>query len=84
RLGDTAEGYVMVNFQQSTVDYTGFPPVVRGAANAGILYRPFSNDLRRTQTGYVYIANLLTAIAQGTFNFVDPSANTQQQIDFVS
>ncbi|WP_158703107.1 TonB-dependent receptor domain-containing protein, partial [Allosphingosinicella vermicomposti] len=42
------------------------------------------NDLRRTQTGYVYIANLLTAIAQGTFNFVDPSANTQQQIDFVS
>jgi iron complex outermembrane recepter protein len=189
KLGDNHEGYFMVNFQQSKVDYTGFPPVIRGQANAGILFRPFStsagpaanlapgsfvltlpvyvcptgvgdasglatgctaatpgavlnpnnpfaaagqlariigrpiedptynetrsrvyraaagltgtldvlgdwdyrldltamhNDLRRTQKGYVYIANLLTAIAQGTFNFVDPSANTQAQIDFIS
>jgi iron complex outermembrane receptor protein len=176
----------MVNFQQSTVDYTGFPAVIRGSANAGILFRPFStsvlpapnlapgsyplslpvyvcpngvgdaqgvntgctvttpgavlnpnnpfaaqgqvarilgrpfqnptynetrsrvyrgalglttslygfdvradltamhNDLRRTQNGYIYIANLLSAIAQGNINFVNPAANTQAQLDFIS
>lgn len=185
RLGDNTEMYGMVNFQQSTVDYTGFPPTIRGQANAGILFRPFStssgpaanlapgsfalslpvyvcpqgvgdaqgvntgctattpgaklnpnnpfaaqgqvariigrpfsdptynetrsrvyraalglttsvydfdvrvdltamhNDLRRTQEGYVYIANLLTAIATGNINFVNPSQNTQAQLDFV-
>ncbi|MCW3797965.1 TonB-dependent receptor [Sphingomonas sp. BN140010] len=44
RLGDDTEGYFMVNFQQSNVDYTGFPPTVRGTANAGILFRPFSTS----------------------------------------
>lgn len=189
KLGDNHEGYFMVNFQQSKVDYTGFPPTIRGNANAGIFFRRFStsagpspslapgsfplslpvyvcptgvgdasgvntgcdaltpgailnpnnpfaadgqiarivgnpiqtptynetrsrvyraaagltgtvgilgdwdyrldmtamhNDLRRTQKGYVYIANLLTAIAQGTYNFLDPSQNTQEQIDFLT
>lgn len=187
RIGDSHEAYFMANFQQSTVSYTGFPPVIRGNANAGILFRPFStstgpaanlapgsfaltlpiyvcptgvgdaqgintgctaatpgavlnpnnpyaaagqvariigrpitnptynetrsrvyraafgingpltdnwnysfeatamhNDLRRTQQGYVYIANLLTAIARGTYNFVTPSANSQAAIDFIS
>ena len=185
RLGDNTEVYGMVNFQQSTVDYTGFPPTIRGQANAGILFRPFStsagpaanlapgsyplslpvyvcangvgdasgvntgctattpgatlnpnnpfaaqgqtarilgrpfseptynetrsrvyrgalglttslydfdvrvdltamhNDLRRTQEGYVYIANLLSAIATGNINLVNPSQNTQQQLDFI-
>ncbi|MFN3457119.1 MAG: TonB-dependent receptor domain-containing protein [Novosphingobium sp.] len=41
------------------------------------------DDLRRTQKGYVYIANLLTAIARGTYNFVDPTQNTQAQNDFL-
>lgn len=40
-------------------------------------------DLQRTQGGYVYINNLLTAIARGTFNFVNPNANTQAQWDFL-
>lgn len=185
KLGDTTEAYFMANFQQSTVDYTGFPPVFRGQANAGIFFRPFStaagptaalapgsyalslpvyvcangvgdasgvntgcnatngtlnpnnpfaaqgqvarilgrpiteptynetrsrvyraalgvngqladgwdysvnatamhNDLRRTQRGYVYIANLLTSIANGSFNFVNPAQNSQQVLDFVS
>jgi len=186
-LGDNAEAYAMVNFQQSTVSYTGYPPVFRGQANAGINFPPFStsagpsaslapgsfalslpvyvcatgtpdasalntgctvdtpgavlnpnnpyaaegqiariigrpiedptynetrsrvyraalgvsgsfnddwvysvdatamhNDLRRLQSGYVYIDNLLTSIAQGTFNFVDPSQNSQDVLDFVS
>lgn len=186
-VGDDSEAYFMANFQQSTVSYTGFPPVFRGNANAGIFSPPFStssgpsaslapgsfaltlpvwvcptgvgdasglntgcaagtpgavlnpnnpyaaqgqvariigrpiqtptynetrsrvyraalgingtvfddwqytvdatamhNDLRRTQQGYVYIANMLTSIAQGTFNFVDPSQNSQDVLDFVS
>lgn len=40
-------------------------------------------DLRRIQNGYFHINNLLTAIARGTFNFVNPSLNTQAQWDFV-
>ena len=187
RLGDNTEGYFMANFQQSRVTYTGFPPVFRGQANAGILFPPFSTsagpsaslapgsfalslpvyvcptgvgsasalgtgctattpgavlnpnnpfaadgqiariigrpiqqptfnetrsrvyraalgingsfwddwdyrvegtamhtDLRRTQNGYVYIANLLTSIAQGTYNFVNPELNSQEVLDFVS
>lgn len=44
RLGDTSEGYFMANFQQSTVDYTGFPINVAAAANAGIFFRPFSTS----------------------------------------
>ena len=42
------------------------------------------SDLARRREGYVYIANLLTAVAQGTFNFANPAANTQAQRDFVS
>ncbi|MDQ8755422.1 TonB-dependent receptor [Sphingosinicella sp. LHD-64] len=185
QVGDSSEAYLMVNFQQSTVNFTGAPPVFRGQANAGILFRPFStaagpsaalapgsfaltlpvyvcpngvgdargtntgcdatngvlnpnnpfaaqgqvarilgrpiqdpvynetrsrvyraafgisgtlwdnwdysveatamhNDLRRLQQGYVYIANMLTAIAQGTFNFVNPELNDQDILDFVS
>lgn len=184
-LGSGHEGYFMANFQQSRVSYTGFPPVFRGQANAGIDFAPFSTaagpsaalapgsfalslpvyvcangvgdasavntgcnatngvlnpnnpyaaqgqiariigrpiqeptfnqtrsrvyraalgvtgpiadnwdyqvdatamhtDLRRTQNGYVYIANLLSAIARGTYNFVNPSANSQAAIDFLS
>ena len=184
RLGDSAEGYFMANFQQSSSDITGTPQLIRnnaptgvnflrfstaastatfapgsselrlpvfvcpggvGAANgstgctatspgavlnpnnpfaaqgqlARILGRPFNlptysgtrsrvyraaagvagtlfdnwnyrvdatamhNDLRRTQRNYIYIANLLTAIAQGTINLVNPQQNTQQQLDFI-
>lgn len=33
-------------------------------------------DLRRTQNGYVYIQHLLDVIADGSYNFVDPSQNS--------
>lgn len=33
-------------------------------------------DLRRKQNGYVYIQNLLNVIADGTYNFVNPSLNS--------
>ena len=41
-------------------------------------------DLRRTQNGYVYIQNLLNVIANGTYNFVDPSANSQAIRDYLT
>ncbi|MBH9536080.1 TonB-dependent receptor domain-containing protein [Novosphingopyxis sp. YJ-S2-01] len=60
---------------------------VRGDITPDIQYNigatAMHTDLQRRQEGYVYIANLLTAIAQGTFNFVNPSQNTQAQNDFV-
>ena len=40
-------------------------------------------DLRRSQNGRVFIANLLTAIARGGYNFADPSANTEAQQSFL-
>jgi len=41
-------------------------------------------DLRRLDRGYVRIDNLLTSIAQGTYNFVDPFANSAEQNAFLS
>jgi len=44
RLGDAAEGYFMVNFQQSNVDYTGFPQNIAATANTGILFPRYSTS----------------------------------------
>jgi iron complex outermembrane receptor protein len=42
------------------------------------------NDLRRTSSGYVYIQHLLDVIADGSYNFVDPSQNTQADRDYLT
>ncbi|MFZ5748115.1 MAG: TonB-dependent receptor domain-containing protein [Pseudomonadota bacterium] len=41
-------------------------------------------DLRRTTNGYVYIQHLIDVINDGTYNFVNPSLNSQDVIDYVS
>ncbi|WP_428027222.1 TonB-dependent receptor plug domain-containing protein [Altererythrobacter sp.] len=41
-------------------------------------------DLERTLGGRVYIANFLQAVADGSYNFVDPSQNSQSVRDFVA
>ncbi|MDX3909972.1 MAG: TonB-dependent receptor [Sphingobium sp.] len=41
-------------------------------------------DLRRTSNGYVYIQNLLNAVADGRYNFVNPLANSQDVLDYLS
>ena len=41
-------------------------------------------DLQVTDKGYLYIANLLTAVNQGTYNFANPSQNTAAIRNFVS
>ena len=183
-VGDAGEAYALVNFQQSTVSYSGALGIIRASANAGIDFPRFSTgatggafapgsfqltlpvyvcangvgaangidtgcnaangtlnpnnpfaaqgqvariigrlpniqqfdqtrsrvyrvaagikgsvadtwdysfdatamhtDLRRTTRGYVQIGNLLTAIARGTYNFLDPFANTADQNAFLS
>lgn len=40
--------------------------------------------LRRTSEGYVYIQHLLDVIADGSYNFVNPSANTQAVRDYLA
>jgi iron complex outermembrane recepter protein len=60
---------------------------IRGNITSGITFdvnaTAVHTDLRRTQNGRVFIANLLTAIARGGYNFANPSANTQAQQDFL-
>lgn len=42
------------------------------------------SDLRNTAQGPIYIAGLLSAVATGAYNFVDPSQNTQAVRDLIS
>ena len=41
-------------------------------------------DLQRKQNGYVFIQNLLNVIADGTYNFVNPSLNSQAIRNYVA
>ncbi|HWU95622.1 MAG TPA: TonB-dependent receptor [Sphingomonas sp.] len=41
-------------------------------------------DLRRSASGYVYIQHLLDVIADGSYNFVNPSANSQAVQDYLA
>jgi len=40
-------------------------------------------DLRRKSNGYVYIQHLLDVINDGSFNFIDPAANSQAVMDYL-
>lgn len=40
-------------------------------------------DLRRKSEGYVYIQHLLDVIKDGSFNFINPSANSREQLDYL-
>ena len=41
-------------------------------------------DLLRRYNGYVYIQHLLDVIADGSYNFVNPSANSQETLDYLA
>ncbi len=41
-------------------------------------------DLRRTQNGYVYIQHLLDVIADGSYNFINPGANSQTTLNYLT
>lgn len=40
-------------------------------------------DLQRKSNGYVYIQHLLDVIADGSFNFLNPAANSQATMDYL-
>ena len=40
-------------------------------------------DLRRTQRGYIYIQHLLDVIADGTYNFANPSATPESVLNYL-
>ena len=42
------------------------------------------NDLKLEQAGDIYIAGLLNAVATGSYNFVDPSSNSQAVRDSIA
>lgn len=42
------------------------------------------SDLTRTQNGYIYTQNLLNVIADGSYNFINPAANSQAILDYLS
>lgn len=177
KVGDAAEAYLEVNFQQSSSSYSGDPSVIRGNAPAGILFPQYStssngaqyaagsaplslpvyvcprgtvnctvangtlnpnnpfaaagqnalllgtlpdtvnynatrnrvyraaagvqgtiagdynyrvdatamhSDLRRTQRGYVYVQHLLDVINDGSYNFANPSLNSQATRDYLT
>ncbi len=44
KIGDNSEAYALFNFQQSTVNYTGFPATIRGNAPTGINFPQFSTS----------------------------------------
>ena len=41
-------------------------------------------DLLRKNNGYVYIQHLLDVIADGSYNFINPEANSQQTLDYLA
>ncbi|MEJ7935894.1 TonB-dependent receptor [Sphingobium sp. AN558] len=41
-------------------------------------------DLRRKSNGYVYIQHLLDVIADGSFNFLNPAANSRATMDYLT
>lgn len=49
--------------------------------NVGVTASKVSLDV--TNRNYVYLQGLMNAVAKGTYNFVDPSANSQSVIDSV-
>lgn len=42
------------------------------------------DDLRRTREGYVFIQHLLDVVADGSYNFLNPSSNSQAVRDYVA
>ncbi|MEG3084438.1 TonB-dependent receptor [Sphingomonas sp. PB2P12] len=49
KVGDAAEAYLEVNFQQSSSSYSGDPSVIRGNAPAGILFPQYSTSSAAAQ-----------------------------------
>ena len=85
KVGDNSEAYLMVNFQQSSSNYTGRPARIRDNAPAGILFPQFSTAQNQTPAlaagsailalpVYVCAARVNCTAANGTLNPNNPFA----------
>jgi iron complex outermembrane receptor protein len=85
KVGDTSEAYLLVNFQQSSSNYTGSPSVIRGNAPAGILFPQYSTSQAQTPAlaagsnilalpVYICAARVNCTAANGTLNPNNPFA----------
>jgi iron complex outermembrane receptor protein len=89
KIGDSSEAYLLVNFQQSSSNYTGRPAVIRGNAPAGIISPQFSTSQAQTPAlaagsnilalpVYVCAARVNCTAANGTLNPNNPFAASGQ------
>jgi iron complex outermembrane receptor protein len=89
KVGDNAEAYFQVNFQQSSSSYSGDPSVIRGNAPAGINFQQYSTSSAGVQYAPgsaplslpVYVCARGTAVcnaANGTLNPNNPFAAAGQ------
>ena len=89
KVGDNAEAYLQVNFQQSSSSYSGDPSVIRGNAPAGINFQQYSTSSAAAQYAPgsaplslpVYVCARGTAVcnaANGTLNPNNPFAAAGQ------
>jgi len=89
KVGDNSEAYLMVNFQQSSSNYTGRPAAIRGNAPAGILFPQYSTSQAATPAlaagsailalpVYVCAARVNCTAANGTLNPNNPFAAQNQ------
>ncbi len=85
KVGDSSEAYLLVNFQQSSSNYTGRPAAIRGNAPAGILFPQFSTSQAANASlaagsavlalpVYVCAARVNCTAANGTLNPNNPFA----------
>ena len=62
----------------------GFNGTIADDWNYRVDLTAMHTDLRRTQAGYVYIQHLLDVIADGSYNFINPGANSQATRDYLT
>jgi iron complex outermembrane recepter protein len=63
---------------------TGIKGTILGDVDYNIEGTLSHTDLRRKREGYIFIQRLLDVIADGTYNFVNPSANSKAVLDYVT
>jgi iron complex outermembrane receptor protein len=62
----------------------GFNGDITDNLNLSVKATAMHMDLQRKSTGYVYIQHLLDVIADGSFNFINPSQTSQTVLDYLA
>ena len=62
----------------------GFKGTILGDWNYNVEATGSRDDLLSRRDGYVYIQHLLDVVADGTYNFLNPSANSQAVRDYIA